>query len=147
MSLDQLVASQPVAMQIRESFLSPNGLVLVCGPTGSGKTTTLYAGLSEIWRGSNTWNVVTIEDPIEYQLDFASQIRCNKAVDLDFPNILRSVLRQDPDIILSARSATRSRPSWRWRPARRAPRARRRCTPTARSTRSSACGSSTSGPT
>jgi type II secretory ATPase GspE/PulE/Tfp pilus assembly ATPase PilB-like protein len=99
-SLDQLVLSQPVAMQVRESFLSPTGLVLVCGPTGSGKTTTLYGGLSEIWRGSNTWNIVTIEDPIEYQLDFATQIQVNRAVGLDFPQILRSVLRQDPDIIL-----------------------------------------------
>jgi type II secretory ATPase GspE/PulE/Tfp pilus assembly ATPase PilB-like protein len=100
LSLDQLIGSQPVAMQVRESFLAPTGLVLVCGPTGSGKTTTLYAGLMEIWRGSNTWNIVTIEDPIEYQLDFATQIQVNRAVDLDFSNILRSVLRQDPDIIL-----------------------------------------------
>jgi type II secretory ATPase GspE/PulE/Tfp pilus assembly ATPase PilB-like protein len=100
LTLDELIVSQPVAMQVRESFLSPNGLVLVCGPTGSGKTTTLYAGLMEIWRGSNTWNMVTIEDPIEYQLDFATQIQVNKAVGLDFPQILRSVLRQDPDIML-----------------------------------------------
>lgn len=100
LSLDQLVPSQPVSIQVRESFLAPNGLVLVCGPTGSGKTTTLYAGLMEIWRGSNTWNIVTIEDPIEYQLDFATQIQVNRAVGLDFPQILRSVLRQDPDIIL-----------------------------------------------
>lgn len=100
LGLDQLIASQPVAMLVRESFLAPNGLVLVCGPTGSGKTTTLYGGLMEIWRGSNTWNIITIEDPIEYQLDFATQIQVNRAVGLDFPDILRSVLRQDPDIIL-----------------------------------------------
>jgi type II secretory ATPase GspE/PulE/Tfp pilus assembly ATPase PilB-like protein len=100
LSLNELVPSQPVEMQIRESFLQPTGLVLVCGPTGSGKTTTLYSGLSEIWRGSNTWNIVTIEDPIEYQLDFATQIQVNRAVGLDFQHILRSVLRQDPDIIL-----------------------------------------------
>ena len=99
-SLGQLILSQPVAMQVRESFLSPTGLVLVCGPSGSGKTTTLYGGLSEIWRGSNTWNIVTVEDPIEYQLDFATQIQVNRAAGLDFPQVLRSVLRQDPDIIL-----------------------------------------------
>jgi type II secretory ATPase GspE/PulE/Tfp pilus assembly ATPase PilB-like protein len=99
-SLDQLILAKPVAMQVRENFLSPAGLVLVCGPSGSGKTTTLYSGLSEIWRGSNTWNMVTIEDPIEYQLDFATQIQVNRAVGLDFPQILRSVLRQDPDIML-----------------------------------------------
>lgn len=99
-SLGQLILSQPVAMQVRETFLSPTGLVLVCGPSGSGKTTTLYGGLSEIWRGSNTWNIVTVEDPIEYQLDFATQIQVNRTVGLDFPQILRSVLRQDPDIIL-----------------------------------------------
>jgi MSHA biogenesis protein MshE len=100
MTLQQLIPSQPVELLVRESFLSPNGLVLVCGPTGSGKTTTLYAGLQEIWRGSNTWNMVTIEDPIEYQLDFATQIQVNRAVGFDYPQILRSVLRQDPDIIL-----------------------------------------------
>lgn len=100
LSLGQLMPSQPVEIQVRESFLSPNGLVLVCGPTGAGKTSTLYAGLTEIWRGSNTWNIVTIEDPIEYHLDFATQIQVNRAAGLDFPQILRSVLRQDPDIIL-----------------------------------------------
>lgn len=98
--LNQLILSPPVAMLAREMFLSPNGLVLVCGPTGSGKTTTLYAGLTELWCESATYNIVTIEDPVEYPLEFATQIQVNRAVGLEFPAILRSVLRQDADVIL-----------------------------------------------
>ena len=76
----------------------PHGMLIVCGPTGSGKTTTLYVALSEIDVLSR--NIVTIEDPIEYQLENISQTAVNAAADLTFAKILRSVLRQDPDVIL-----------------------------------------------
>ncbi len=76
----------------------PHGMLIVCGPTGSGKTTTLYVALGEIDVLSR--NIVTIEDPIEYQLENISQTAVNTAADLTFAKILRSVLRQDPDVIL-----------------------------------------------
>ena len=75
-----------------------HGMLIVCGPTGSGKTTTLYVALSEIDVLSR--NIVTIEDPIEYQLENISQTAVNTAAELTFAKILRSVLRQDPDVIL-----------------------------------------------
>jgi len=74
-----------------------NGMILVCGPTGSGKSTTLYTMLREI--DFSTRNVITIEDPIEYVLPQASQIEINPKADITFANTLRSVLRQDPDVI------------------------------------------------
>ncbi len=76
----------------------PHGMLIVCGPTGSGKTTTLYTALGEIDALSR--NIVTIEDPIEYRLANISQTAVNNAADLTFASILRSVLRQDPDVIL-----------------------------------------------
>ena len=75
-----------------------NGIVLVTGPTGSGKTTTLYATLHKI--NSPELNIITIEDPIEYQLNGIGQIQVNPRIDLTFANGLRSILRQDPDIIM-----------------------------------------------
>jgi general secretion pathway protein E len=75
----------------------PAGMILICGPTGSGKTTTLYALLNEIDRF--TRNVITVEDPIEAVLPQASQIEVNPKADITFANTLRSVLRQDPDVI------------------------------------------------
>ncbi|MFN9271782.1 MAG: GspE/PulE family protein [Planctomycetia bacterium] len=75
-----------------------DGMLIVCGPTGSGKTTTLYAAISEIDVLSR--NILTIEDPIEYRLENISQTAVNAAADLTFAKILRSVLRQDPDVIL-----------------------------------------------
>jgi len=74
------------------------GMVLVTGPTGSGKTTTLYAALNELKTGRV--NIVTVEDPVEYDLPGISQIQVNEAQGLTFPTALRSVLRQDPDIVL-----------------------------------------------
>jgi len=76
----------------------PYGLILVTGPTGSGKTTTLYSGLAEI--SSIQKNIITIEDPVEYQLPLINQVQVNAKTDLSFANILRQVLRQDPDIIM-----------------------------------------------
>jgi general secretion pathway protein E len=75
-----------------------HGIILVTGPTGSGKTTTLYAALSTI--NSTERNIITIEDPIEYQLEGVGQIQVNPKIDLTFANGLRSILRQDPDVIM-----------------------------------------------
>ena len=77
---------------------TPHGILLVTGPTGSGKTTTLYAGLSELDRNKN--NILTIEDPVEYDLDGIGQIQVNSRIGLTFAGGLRSILRQDPDIVL-----------------------------------------------
>ena len=77
---------------------SPNGIILVTGPTGSGKTTTLYAILSTL--NKPDINIITIEDPIEYQIKGISQIQVNPKINLTFANGLRSIVRQDPDIIL-----------------------------------------------
>jgi general secretion pathway protein E len=76
----------------------PNGMVLVTGPTGSGKTTTLYTGLLKL--NTVARNVVTVEDPIEYQLTGINQIQVNPQIGLNFANLLRSILRQDPDVIM-----------------------------------------------
>ena len=76
----------------------PYGLILVTGPTGSGKTTTLYSGLHLV--SSQEKNIVTIEDPVEYQLEYINQVQVNERMDLSFANVLRHVLRQDPDIIM-----------------------------------------------
>jgi len=77
---------------------SPYGIILVTGPTGSGKTTTLYAALSTI--NKPEINIITIEDPIEYQMDGVGQIQVNPKIDLTFAAGLRSIVRQDPDVIL-----------------------------------------------
>ncbi|MFC1867521.1 type II secretion system ATPase GspE [Thermodesulfobacteriota bacterium] len=77
---------------------SSHGIILVTGPTGSGKTTTLYAALSSI--NSTAINIITIEDPIEYQIEGIGQIQVNPKIDLTFANGLRSIVRQDPDVIL-----------------------------------------------
>lgn len=90
----------PVAMmeRFREIIARPNGLVLVTGPTGSGKTTTLYCALSEL--NSLEKKLITVEDPIEYRLAGLNQVQVNDKIDLTFAKVLRSALRQDPDIVL-----------------------------------------------
>ncbi len=82
----------------RRSIRRPYGIILVTGPTGSGKTTTLYTTLNEIH--SSERNIVTLEDPVEYRLEFLQQTQVNPAIDFDFARGLRSILRQDPDIIM-----------------------------------------------
>ena len=82
---------------IEDEISKPSGMVLMCGPTGSGKTTTLYAMLNKI--DLFTRNVITVEDPIEYVLPNASQIEVNPKADITFAKSLRSILRQDPDVI------------------------------------------------
>jgi len=83
---------------VRRILTRPHGIVLVTGPTGSGKTTTLYSAL-DLLRTSER-NLVTVEDPVEYQLDLVNQIQVNEPIGLSFSRALRSILRQDPDVIM-----------------------------------------------
>ncbi len=93
------VGLSPDDLSLVGRFLSrSNGIFLVTGPTGSGKTTTLYAALRQL--DSGTKNIITIEDPIEYQIQGVGQIQVNPKIHLTFANGLRSILRQDPDIIM-----------------------------------------------
>ncbi|MBB2191015.1 type II/IV secretion system protein [Gluconacetobacter azotocaptans] len=87
-----------IVARLRELLALPNGIVLVTGPTGSGKTTTLYTGLSDL--NAVTRKVVTIEDPIEYQLAGINQVQVRPQIGLTFATLLRSILRQDPDVIM-----------------------------------------------
>lgn len=90
----------PVAMmtKFREIISRPNGLVLVTGPTGSGKTTTLYGALAEL--NTIERKLITVEDPVEYRLPGINQVQVNEKIELSFARVLRSALRQDPDIVL-----------------------------------------------
>jgi general secretion pathway protein E len=96
-SLDAIGLSEKQRAILTSQIAKPAGMILICGPTGSGKTTTMYALLNEIDRF--TRNVITVEDPIEAVLPQASQIEINPKADITFANALRSVLRQDPDVI------------------------------------------------
>jgi len=96
--LSELGLSPDRLAQLRQLVTAPNGIILVTGPTGSGKTTTLYAVLSSI--NHPDINIITIEDPVEYQLPGISQIQVNPKIDLTFARGLRSIVRQDPDVIL-----------------------------------------------
>jgi type IV pilus assembly protein PilB len=84
--------------QFKESVKKPNGIILISGPTGSGKTTTLYATLKLL--NNDTTNILTIEDPIEYTLEGVNQVQLKENIGLDFASTLRTFLRQDPDIIM-----------------------------------------------
>ena len=98
LGLDQLGFSKNVLERYQKLIVRPYGIVLVTGPTGSGKTTTLYASLSQI--NSVEKNILTIEDPVEYRLVGIRQTQINPNVNLTFANALRSFLRQDPNIIM-----------------------------------------------
>ena len=97
-TLDTLGFTPEVLREFRRIFSMPQGLFLITGPTGSGKTTTLYAGLREILR--RQVNVTTIEDPVEYPLKGANQVQVNEKCGFTFARAMRSILRQDPDVIL-----------------------------------------------
>ncbi|MCA9214892.1 MAG: type II/IV secretion system protein, partial [Planctomycetales bacterium] len=97
-NLDELGIPQDVLTPFKKLLARPNGLLLVTGPTGSGKTTTLYSALELI--KSVHRNIVTVEDPVEYQIELVNQVQVDKARGLDFAGALRSILRQDPDVIM-----------------------------------------------
>ena len=82
----------------REQILQPHGIVLVTGPTGSGKTTTLYSALRVM--DGDKLNISTVEDPVEYELDFANQVNVHESIGMTFSAALRSLLRQDPDVVM-----------------------------------------------
>ncbi len=96
--LDQIGMSEAVKRLFAEALGEPNGIVLVTGPTGSGKTTTLYAGLKLLNDGSR--NILTVEDPVEYAVDGVGQTQINPQVGLTFATGLRAILRQDPDTVM-----------------------------------------------
>lgn len=98
MGLDQLGMPESLRKEFDRLIRLPEGIVLVTGPTGSGKTTTLYSALTEL--SDDETNVMTIEDPVEYKLDGIAQIAVHHKIDLTFAAGLRTILRQDPDIIL-----------------------------------------------
>lgn len=97
-SLDRLDLSARELKSIRRAIARPEGLILVTGPTGSGKTTTLYAMIAEI--SSPKHNIITIENPIEYRIDGLNQVEINEKHGLTFASVLRSIMHQDPDVIL-----------------------------------------------
>ena len=97
-SLDGLGMRKQMRDQLAEIIHQPHGLLLVCGPTGAGKSTTLYAALNEI--DAYQRNIITIEDPVEYKIDNVTQIEINTRAGQTFASSLRSVLRQDPDVVM-----------------------------------------------
>ncbi len=98
LKLDQLGMDHQMFENIKSGIELPNGIILVTGPTGSGKTTTLYAALSQV--NTIQKNVLTVEDPVEYQIKGIGQMQVNPLIGLHFADGLRSMLRQDPDIIM-----------------------------------------------
>lgn len=97
-SLDALGMNEAILTRFRASLQTPNGIVLVTGPTGSGKTTTLYAALNLL--NDRTRNILTVEDPIEYAVDGVGQTQVNAKIGMTFAAGLRAILRQDPDIVM-----------------------------------------------
>jgi type IV pilus assembly protein PilB len=98
LTLEKMMVSQTILQPFKRLIQNPNGIIFVTGPTGSGKTTTLYAALHEI--NSPDLNISTIEDPIEIQMPGVTQSQINSHIDLKFSTILRALMRQDPDVIL-----------------------------------------------
>ena len=98
LSLDQLGLSQDQSDAIKSLVAMPHGIILVTGPTGSGKTTSLYAMLNQLEKHEK--NIITIEDPVEYQLEGISQTQVDPKVELTFAKGLRAILRQDPDVVM-----------------------------------------------
>ena len=98
LSLEAIGMQGEVLAQLQRLIAQPHGIILVTGPTGSGKTTTLYAALQRMDAGQN--NIMTVEDPIEYELPGVGQTQVNARIDLTFAKALRAILRQDPDVIM-----------------------------------------------
>ena len=97
-SIDKLGLDAETFKQVKSAIDAPHGLILVTGPTGSGKTTTLYSALNEL--NNPIYNIITVEDPVEFQVPGINQVPTKKEIGLTFANALRSILRQDPDIIM-----------------------------------------------
>lgn len=97
-SMEKLGLDDETYRRFRSAVDAPHGLLLVTGPTGSGKTTTLYSALNEL--NNPEYNIVTVEDPVEFQVPGINQVPVRKEIGLSFANALRSILRQDPDIIM-----------------------------------------------
>lgn len=98
LSLDETGMPQDILKRFRHLLHRPHGMVLVTGPTGSGKTTTLYGALSEL--NQPGVKIITVEDPVEYRLPRINQVQTNNKIGLTFSSVLRTTLRQDPDIIM-----------------------------------------------
>ena len=98
LTLDQTGMPDRMLKRVRETLKRPHGMILVTGPTGSGKTTTLYGALSELNQPNN--KIITVEDPVEYRIGRINQVQVNSKIGLDFARVLRTTLRQDPDIIM-----------------------------------------------
>lgn len=98
LTLDETGMPADVLARLRKQIKRPNGMLLVTGPTGSGKTTTLYGLLSEL--NSPDRKIITVEDPVEYQLPRINQVQINHKIGLNFSSVLRTTLRQDPDVIM-----------------------------------------------
>jgi MSHA biogenesis protein MshE len=98
LGLDNIGIPAGMLAKIREVIQRPSGMVLVTGPTGSGKTTTLYAALNEL--NTTERKIITVEDPVEYRLPGINQVQINEKIDLTFDRVLRAALRQDPDVVL-----------------------------------------------
>ena len=97
-SIDKLGLDPETFKRFKGAIDAPHGLILVTGPTGSGKTTTLYSALNEL--NNPIYNIITVEDPVEFQVPGINQVPTKKEIGLTFANALRSILRQDPDIIM-----------------------------------------------
>ncbi len=97
-SIDQMGMDADTLSKFKKAIDAPHGMILVTGPTGSGKTTTLYSVLKEL--NGPEYNIVTVEDPIEYELSGINQVAVRSDIGLDFSSALRSILRQDPDIVM-----------------------------------------------
>jgi type IV pilus assembly protein PilB len=97
-SMEKLGLDPGTYQQVKAAVDAPHGLILVTGPTGSGKTTTLYSALNEL--NNPIFNIITVEDPVEFQIPGINQVPVKKEIGLTFANALRSILRQDPDIIM-----------------------------------------------
>jgi type IV pilus assembly protein PilB len=97
-SIETMGMDEETVRRFRKAIDAPHGMILVTGPTGSGKTTTLYSVLQEL--NSPNYNIVTVEDPIEYELMGVNQVAARPDIGLDFASALRSILRQDPDIVM-----------------------------------------------
>ncbi len=98
LEMSSLGMEEKTLISIDNLIQKPHGILLVTGPTGSGKTTTLYAALERI--NDNTRNIMTVEDPVEYLIDGIGQTQVNKKIDMTFAKGLRAILRQDPDVVM-----------------------------------------------